>query len=57
MLPIRATHAVTLAGLPPGHGDAFDRLIVAQAIAEPLRLLTTNAELGRYTSLVDVVSA
>ncbi len=55
-LPVRAAHAVTLAALPAGKGDAFDRLIVAQAISEPLHLLTTNAELGAYTSLVDVVA-
>lgn len=32
--------------------QAFDRLLVAQAIAEPLRLITADALLEKYTDLV-----
>jgi PIN domain nuclease of toxin-antitoxin system len=56
-LPVRAQHAAAVANLPPGAGDPFDRLIVAQAISEPLRLLTTNASLRNYSDLVEVVAA
>jgi PIN domain nuclease of toxin-antitoxin system len=56
-LPVRAAHAVALHRLRAGKGDAFDRLLVAQAIAEPLRLVTANAELRPYSDLVELVGA
>ena len=34
------------------HRDPFDRLLIAQAIHEPLHLLTVDATLGKYTELV-----
>jgi PIN domain nuclease of toxin-antitoxin system len=55
-LPVRAQHAATLAALPDGQGDAFDRVLVAQAIFEPLRLLTTNAAIAGYSDLVEVIA-
>jgi PIN domain nuclease of toxin-antitoxin system len=51
-LPVRAVHAKGVADLPPHHGDPFDRLLVAQAIAEPLRLLTADSALPPYSDLV-----
>jgi PIN domain nuclease of toxin-antitoxin system len=30
------------------HADPFDRLLLAQAIVEPLYLLSTDANLARY---------
>lgn len=48
-------HAVALRGLPRLHGDPFDRMLVAQAISEPMRFLTHDATLARYTPLVTVV--
>lgn len=48
MLPITAPHAAAVALLPPHHQDPFDRLLVAQARAEPLRLLTHDATVARY---------
>jgi PIN domain nuclease of toxin-antitoxin system len=35
MLPITPAHAAAAASLPPHHQDPFDRLLVAQARAEP----------------------
>jgi PIN domain nuclease of toxin-antitoxin system len=35
--------------------DPFDRLLVAQAIAEPLKLLTGDKMLGKYSDLVVIV--
>jgi len=54
-LPISARHAATVRNLPPLHNDPFDRLLVAQAICEPLRLLTHDDKLKGYSELVDVV--
>ena len=54
-LPVRAAHAAVVAGLAPHHNDPFDRLLVAQAMVEPLRLLTADAVLARYTDIVTVV--
>lgn len=47
-LPVTAVHAAGVTRLPPIHRDPFDRLLVAQSIAEPLTLLTNDAILGRY---------
>jgi PIN domain nuclease of toxin-antitoxin system len=54
-LPVRAAHAVGVARLPPHHHDPFDRLLVAQALAEPLKLLTADAALSRYSDLVVLI--
>jgi len=50
--PIGARHAVQTRLLPLIHRDPFDRMLVAQAICEPLRLVTVDADLARYTNLV-----
>jgi PIN domain nuclease of toxin-antitoxin system len=47
-LPITAAHAAGVASLPSIHRDPFDRLLVAQSIAESLTLLTNDAILDRY---------
>ncbi len=54
-LPITATHAIGVAQLPPIHKDPFDRLLVAQSMAEPMTLLTNDAALGDYWDGVKVV--
>jgi PIN domain nuclease of toxin-antitoxin system len=54
-LPITATHAVGVAQLPPIHKDPFDRLLVAQSMAEPMMLLTNDTVLGDYWDGVKVV--
>ncbi len=51
-LPVRASHAAGVAKLAMHHNDPFDRLLVAQAVAEPLKLLTADAVLARYSDLV-----
>jgi len=47
-LPLTAAHAAGVTGLPAIHRDPFDRLLIAQSIAEPLTLLTNDALLERY---------
>jgi PIN domain nuclease of toxin-antitoxin system len=54
-LPVQAAAAVLVAGLPPHHRDPFDRLLVAQAISEPVRLYTADAALPVYSELVTLV--
>lgn len=55
-LPVRWAHAAQVALLPQGrHRDPFDRLLVAQAISEPIRLLTCDAALQPYTELVTTI--
>ena len=51
-LPVLGIHTETLAKLPLLHRDPFDRLIVSQAITEPMRLLTGDSELEAYSDLV-----
>ena len=54
-LPITATHGALAANLPEYHRDPFDRMLVAQAMVEPLRLLTADELLRRYSELVEVI--
>ena len=54
-LPISAAHAAATEDLPPIHADPFDRILVAQAIIEPLRLLTGDRLLPRYGSAIQQV--
>jgi PIN domain nuclease of toxin-antitoxin system len=56
-LPVRGYHTEALLGLAPIHKDPFDRLLIAQAIAEPMKLLTADSQLARYSSLVWVIGA
>jgi PIN domain nuclease of toxin-antitoxin system len=51
-LPVLSRHAVLAADLPLHHADPFDRLLIAQAIEEPMHLLTTDSRLKRYSELV-----
>jgi PIN domain nuclease of toxin-antitoxin system len=51
-LPVSSLHAVGAAELPLFHSDPFDRLLIAQALAEPLKLLTTDDVLCKYSDLV-----
>lgn len=54
-LPVRAAHAAAVAGLELHHHDPFDRILIAQATVEPLRFLTSDATLARYSDLVTLV--
>ena len=51
-LPISSRHAAAVARLPLIHRDPFDRMLLAQAISEPLHFLTTNDKLTQYSELV-----
>jgi PIN domain nuclease of toxin-antitoxin system len=51
-LPVRAAHAAHVRHLPDIHRDPFDRLLIAQSMMEPLRLMTADRHLQKYTDLV-----
>jgi PIN domain nuclease of toxin-antitoxin system len=48
LLPITLDHADVQAGLPFHHRDPFDRLLVAQAQAERIAIVSSDAQLDRY---------
>lgn len=54
-LPITWAHACALRRLPHLHGDPFDRMLVAQSVAEAMHFLTADAKLAAYSRLVLVV--
>jgi PIN domain nuclease of toxin-antitoxin system len=47
-LPFDDAHAAHLASLPLHHRDPFDRMIVAQCLADQLTLATTDSLLAVY---------
>jgi PIN domain nuclease of toxin-antitoxin system len=49
-LPITWTHARRAHDIASSHPDPFDRLLLAQAVCEPLHLLTTDERLAQYAS-------
>jgi PIN domain nuclease of toxin-antitoxin system len=54
MLAISGLHAAKVAELPPVHSDPFDRMLVAQALVEPMILLTNDRALAGYGTAVSV---
>jgi PIN domain nuclease of toxin-antitoxin system len=51
-LPIKLRHALAVEELADYHQEPFDRLLVAQAVTEPMFLLTADRLLLRYSELV-----
>ncbi len=47
-LPITLIHALLAAKLPRHHADPFDRMLVAQASFESLKLVTADPRLAAY---------
>ena len=53
-IPIRRMHAWMVRGLPPIHGDPFDRILIAQAQVERLILVTRDRLFAQYgLSIID----
>ena len=48
-LEINKAHCQGILHLPPHHGDPFDRLLISQAIAEHMLLLSADGNMQRYT--------
>lgn len=51
-LPVEAEHAMAVEGLPAHHQDPFDRILVAQALVEPMRLMTHDPMVARYSDTI-----
>jgi PIN domain nuclease of toxin-antitoxin system len=54
-LPVAAAHASATEDLPGHHADLFDRILVAQACHEPLRLITHDQQLLAYEGPIEFV--
>jgi PIN domain nuclease of toxin-antitoxin system len=54
-LGIDADHLIELVSLPPIHCDPFDRMLVAQARAENVPLMTSDGHIADYS--VDRIAA
>lgn len=48
LLPIGFPHIMSLAFLPLHHRDPFDRMLIAQAKAEGMHILTADPHFGAY---------
>jgi PIN domain nuclease of toxin-antitoxin system len=54
-LPLTVKHVIEVNKLPHLHRDPFDRVLVAQAISEPLKFLTADTKLKEYSELVEII--
>jgi len=52
LLAIEPEHAVAVEELPAHHQDPFDRILVAQALSEPMRLMTHDPVVARYSDTI-----
>jgi PIN domain nuclease of toxin-antitoxin system len=48
VLPVHLEHVLQAGVLPSHHKDPFDRLLIAQAKAEGLTMMTRDKQFGRY---------
>lgn len=51
-LSVSPEHAAAVEELPPLHADPFDRMLVAQALFEPMRLITADPLVAHYSESV-----
>lgn len=51
-LPITIEHITGLAKIPVGVRDSFDQMLLAQALTEPLLLMSANHDLATRSELV-----
>ncbi len=54
-LAIEPEHAAAIEKLPKHHQDPFDRLLVAQALVEPMHLLTHDQTVARYSTTIELI--
>lgn len=55
VLDVTPPHALAIAALPPLHRDPFDRMLVAQARVEPMRLLTVDRIVAAYGEGIELI--
>lgn len=51
-LSVEVEHVVAVEELPPHHQDPFDRILVAQALVEPMRLMSHDASVASYSDSI-----
>ncbi len=51
-LAVEAEHAIAVEELPLHHQDPFDRILVAQALVEPMRLMTHDPLVSLYNDTI-----
>lgn len=54
-LSVEVEHATAVEGLPAHHHDPFDRILVAQALVEPMRLMTHDPMVALYSDTIITV--
>ena len=54
-LSVEPAHAAAVEDLPAYHSDPFDRILVAQALVEPMRLMTHDQTVARYSDTIIAV--
>jgi PIN domain nuclease of toxin-antitoxin system len=52
LLNVAPEHAVAVEALLPLHADPFDRMLIAQALYEPMRLITADIALAAYSETI-----
>lgn len=52
LLAVQSEHAAAVETLPAHHADPFDRILIAQALTEPMRLLTHDSTVARYLDTI-----
>lgn len=52
ILSIEIEHIVAVEDLPTHHQDPFDRILVAQALVEPMRLMTHDSMVALYSDTI-----
>jgi len=55
LLPIEPEHVVFIDELASYHQDPFDRILVAQALVEPMRLMTQDKAVALYSDTIIMV--
>jgi len=51
-LAVTWRHAALVDDLPAIHGDPFDRILVAQSLGEPMRLVTRDKTVSQYNDTI-----
>ena len=50
-LPVRFSHTLNVRSLPRHHDDPFDRILIAQAVSDGRRLVTTDQSILAYAGV------
>ena len=50
-LPVRFSHTLKVQSLPRHHDDPFDRILIAQAVSDGRRLVTTDQSILAYAGV------